>query len=126
MSILAIACLLNRKSTYHDLKDSKLVCHWVHLNSQINKPRSDSEVGWSKLKSSHQSCSIKKLFLKISQNSQEETCARVSFLACNFSTETLAQVFSCKFCEFFKTPFSSEHLWKTASLNSRRVAKSFS
>ena len=26
-----------------------------------------------------QSCSVKKLFLKISQNSQENTCARVSF-----------------------------------------------
>ena len=27
-----------------------------------------------------QSCSVKKVFLKISQNSQEITCARVSFL----------------------------------------------
>ena len=27
-----------------------------------------------------QRCSIKKVFLKISQNSQENTCARVSFL----------------------------------------------
>ena len=27
-----------------------------------------------------QSCSVKKLFLEISQNSQENTCARVSFL----------------------------------------------
>ena len=48
MSILAIACLLNRKSTYHGLKDSKLVRHWVRLNSQINEPRLESEVGWSK------------------------------------------------------------------------------
>ena len=27
-----------------------------------------------------QSCSVKKVFLGISQNSQEDTCARVSFL----------------------------------------------
>ena len=27
-----------------------------------------------------QSCSVKKVFLEISQNSQENTCARVSFL----------------------------------------------
>ena len=27
-----------------------------------------------------QKCSVKKLFLEISQNSQENTCARVSFL----------------------------------------------
>ena len=32
------------------------------------------------LKNSHHRCSIKKMFLKISQNSQENTCARVSFL----------------------------------------------
>ena len=50
-----------------------------------------------------QSCSVKKLFLEISQNSQENTCARVSFLAKLHASgsqakETLAQVFSCEFC----------------------------
>ena len=53
-------------------------------------------------------CSVEKVFLEISQNSQESSCARVFFnrvtgLACNFITkETLAQVFSCKFCETSK------------------------
>ena len=52
----------------------------------------------------------KKMFLEISQSSQENTCARVSFLiklqACNFiKKETLAQVFSCEFCEVSKKPF---------------------
>ena len=28
----------------------------------------------------NQKCSVKKVFLKISQNSQENTCARISFL----------------------------------------------
>ena len=58
-------------------------------------------------------CSVKKLFLEISQNSQENTCARVSFLiklqasACNFiKKETLAQVFFCEFCEISKNTFS--------------------
>ena len=41
----------------------------------------------------------KKLFLEISQNSQENACARVTFL------ETLAQVFSCEFCEISKNTF---------------------
>ena len=57
-------------------------------------------------------CSAKKLFLEISQNSQENTCARVSFLiqlqasAWNFiKKEVLAQVFSCEFCENFKNSF---------------------
>ena len=31
-------------------------------------------------RSSHRRCSIKRVFLKISQNSHENTCARVSFL----------------------------------------------
>ena len=51
----------------------------------------------------------KKVFLKISQNSQENTCARVSFLiklqAWSFF------LFSCEFCEIF-----AEHLWKTVSI----------
>ena len=55
----------------------------------------------------------KEVFLKLLQDSQENTCARVSFfdkvagLACNFiKKETLAQVFSCEF--FFVAPFFSK------------------
>ena len=66
-------------------------------------------------RSRHQRCSIKKVFLKISQNSQENTCARVTFLiklqasACNFIKKaTLAQVFSCEFCEILGTPFLND------------------
>ena len=46
-------------------------------------------------------CSVEKVLLEISQNSQEKTCGRASFLimlqssACNFNKkESLAQVFS--------------------------------
>ena len=50
-----------------------------------------------------------KVFLEISQNSHENTCNRVQ--ACNvIRKETLAQVFSCEFCEVFKNTFT-EHLW---------------
>ena len=54
-------------------------------------------------------CFVKNVLLKISQNSQENTCVRVSFLikACNFiQKETLAQVFSCEFCKISKNTFS--------------------
>ena len=61
------------------------------------------------------------MFLTISQNSQENTCARASFLiklqarACSFvKRETLAQVFSCEFCEVFKDTFFTKHLRVTA------------
>ena len=68
--------------------------------------------------------SVKKVFLEILQNSQENTCARVAFLiklqqACNFiKKETSAQVFSCEFCEiskntfFHRTPPVVVSLWK--------------
>ena len=46
-------------------------------------------------------CSIKKVFLKISQNSQEITCARVATLL----KKTLVQLFPSKFFEIFKNTF---------------------
>ena len=47
-----------------------------------------------------QSCSVKKVFLEISQNSQENTFARVSFLkSCR------PEVFSCEFSENSKNTF---------------------
>ena len=62
--------------------------------------------------------SVKKMFLEISQNSLENTSARVSFLiklqawACNvIKKETLAQVFSCEFYKISKNTFFTEHLW---------------
>ena len=55
-------------------------------------------------------CSVEKVFLEISQNSQN-TCASLFFQACNFiKKETPALVFSCEFCEisentfFYRTP----------------------
>ena len=47
------------------------------------------------------------MFLKISQNSQENTCARISVLIkSNFvKIEILAQVFPCEFCEISKNTF---------------------
>ena len=76
----------------------------------------------------------KKVFLEISENLQENTCTTASFLiklqalffnkvvglrpeACNFiKKETLANVFSCEFCEITKNTFFTEHLWTAASL----------
>ena len=44
--------------------------------------------------------SVKNVFLKISQNSQENICARFCF---NFiKKETLAQLFPCEFCKIFQ------------------------
>ena len=53
------------------------------------------------LRSSHRRNSLKKLFLKISQNSQENTCARASFLIKVF----LHRCFPVNFANFLRTPF---------------------
>ena len=52
-------------------------------------------------------CFVKMVFVEISQNSQENTCARISFLIKLqlIKKEILAQVFSCEFCEILRTPF---------------------
>ena len=55
---------------------------------------------------------MKKVFLETSENSQENTCARVYFLiklqagACRFiKNKILAQVSSCEFCQITKNTF---------------------
>ena len=53
-----------------------------------------------------QRCSVKEVLLEILQNSQENTCNRVSFLIKFIKKETLAQMFFWEFCEIFKNTFS--------------------
>ena len=52
-----------------------------------------------------------KVFLKISQNSHEHTCARVSYLLERDS----GTLFPCEFCEIAKNTFFTEHLRTTTS-----------
>ena len=49
-----------------------------------------------------QRCSVKKVLLEVSQNSRENTCARVSF--------SIKLQASCEFAKFLRTPFLTEHL----------------
>ena len=63
------------------------------------------------------------MFLEISQNSQENTYARVPE-ACNFvKKETLAQVFSCEFCEISKNIFSHRTPLAAASASLLNIQK---
>ena len=78
-------------------------------------------------------CAVKMVFLKISHNSQENACVRVSFLiifrpqTCNvIKKETLP----CEFDEMFKNTFFIEHprwlflvFWHYAKQNARYVAE---
>ena len=81
--------------------------------------RTKSDVyDWPFLRSSRPEVFCKKVLLQISQNSQENICARVSLLielqaqACNFiKNEALAQMFPVNFVQFLRTPFYIEHFW---------------
>ena len=56
-------------------------------------------------------CSVEKVFLEISQNSQSIFLNKVAGLH-KIKKETLAEVFSCEFCEISKNTTSlTEHLW---------------
>ena len=68
----------------------------IHLHNCFCESR-----GFKVGRSSHRRSSIKKMFLKISQNWQENTCDAVS----SFITLQASQVFSCQFCKTLRTPF---------------------
>ena len=68
-----------------------------------------------------QACSAEKMLLQISQNSQKNICARVSFSiklqALGPRSATLLKkrlwhrCFPVNFVKFLRTPFYTEHLW---------------
>ena len=81
------------------------------------------------VKAAGQRCSVKKVFLEISQNSQKNNCARVSFLiklqaeAWNFIKKRLAhRCFPVNFAKFLTTPFHKEPLrWLLPKMSKRSV-----
>ena len=100
----------------------RYVCNGISLELSISliwKMSSKSTFPWN-------SRLCKKLFVEISQNSQGNTCARVSFLIKLQETwklikkETLVQVFSCEFCEISKNTFLHRTPLVTASETSKR------
>ena len=66
------------------------------------------------VRSSHQRCSMKNMLLKISKNSQENNCARVSFLIKdNFiEKKAVAQMLPMSFEKFLRTPFLQNTSWR--------------
>ena len=77
-------------------------------------------------RSSHRRCSVRKGVLRnFAKFTGKHLCQSLFFnkvaglrpQACNFiKKETLAQVFSCEFCEISKNSFLTEHLRATASV----------
>ena len=108
-----------------DNPTSTIIC--LCTNTFLDNPRAIKN-NWSVIsrnmsivRSSHTRYSVKKVFLEISQNSQESTFSRVSFLiklqAIGYRPATLLKKkprhrrFLVNFVEFLITPFLTEHLW---------------
>ena len=72
-----------------------------------------------KFRSSRPKIFCKKVFLEILQKSHQNTCARVSYLI-SCGPETLAQVFSCEFCEISQTSFFQRTPLVAGSTNYRK------
>ena len=83
--------------------------NWLqNFRFYVTKPLTMKILQQCERRSSHRRCSLKKVFLEISQNSQENACARESlfYWSCRFS---------CEFCKISKNAFFTEYLWATAS-----------
>ena len=64
-------------------------------------------------RSSHRRCSVRKGALRnFAKITGKHLCQSLFF-----KKETLAQVFSCEFCEISKNTFFTEYLWATASIH---------
>ena len=77
----------------------------------------------SKIKSSHQRCSVKKGFLRnFAKFPGKQLCKSLFFIKvaglrpATLLKKRLLQVFSCEFSETSKNTFFTEHLWTTASV----------
>ena len=85
LALKHFACkIFHEKKTHFDLESNK---HWVsdvYFRFYSNQPTLHfifSQLHSFSFRSSHRRCFIKKVFLEISQNSQENTCDRVSFFS---------------------------------------------
>ena len=98
-----------------DLIFKLIIYHYLYHYPQSCQPNRHGII----FRGSHRSGFVKKVFLKILQNSLEKICQSLFFRpqACNFiEKETLTRVFPFKFIEIFKNTFFTEHLRETASV----------
>ena len=93
------------------------MCFRERRPSKIWKPLTGIPLKWLFLNSEAvaRRCSVKKVFLEISQNSQENTCARVSFLIKLQASGLLKKrfwhrCFPVNFTKLLRIPFLIEHL----------------
>ena len=83
---------------------------------QEKKEKEDHEIRNLPSQIAVQGCSVEKMFLKMLQNSQENTWSRVSFFnqvvgrACNFVKKEKKRLWHRCFCEVFRNTYFEGHL----------------
>ena len=86
-----------------DVNTFLLLAHFINKKKKMGKSSRLFVPSLTSFRSIIGRCSVQKVFLEISQKSQENTCA----IVCNFiKKEALSQVFCCEFYEIFKNTFS--------------------
>ena len=113
-SQLAMSCTITTSTLFKILKQYehlKLLSRSFH--AAFPQKHTPDITGLSNQEAAVQRCSVKKVFLAISQNLMEETCAKASFSqACNFIKKKRPwhKCFPVNFVKFLRTPFLTEHL----------------
>ena len=99
---------------FYPVSESK-TCNSCGISTNISEIfyvfRKSLKILTSFTRSSHRRCSVKKVVLRNFAKFIGKLCARDSFLI-----KSLAQVFSCKFCEISKNTFFTQNLRTTASV----------
>ena len=114
-----------KNEVFMHLFETKKVCNAIYCQSFLKAFENGNNTQLGKLLrflwSSHLKGSIKKVFLKISQNSQESTCVGVSVLinlhasGCNFIKKADSETSVFLWIQrVFKNTFFSEHFRTTA------------
>ena len=91
------------------------------LSRENTQPENMCDIIFENIEAVVQRCSVKKVFLEISQNSQENACARVSYFEIKIPSTLKAQAFSCEFCEIFKNTFLHRTPLVAASENTKGI-----
>ena len=93
------------KKSLRNMVGRGLVFISKRLHSLVNHENDPHQI-----RSSRPEVFLKKVFLEISQNLQENICARVSFLATLLKKRLWHRCFPVNIAKFLRPPFLTEHL----------------
>ena len=90
---------------------SSLLFPVFKLSRKNTHPKNMCDIIFENIEVVVQRCSVMKVFLEISQNSQENACARISYFEIKIPSTQKHMRFPTNFVKFLRTPFYIAHLW---------------